>query len=115
MLEDDAVGPDWKLEQIPLFPIVAFLVDERVSGALDHDKHHAALAALLAAATPGRNLLRIEHDELMRRGIDVGMHVPLHHALGIDFPGQLAALYADTGAGGAPGVLIFYIYSVPVR
>jgi len=86
MLEDDAVGPDWKLEQIPLFPIVALLVDKRLSGALDHNENHAALAALLAAAARRRNLLRIEHDELMRRGIYVGMHVPLHHALRIDFP-----------------------------
>ena len=45
MLEDDAVGFDWKLEQIPIFPIVALLVDTRVSGALDHNENHAALAA----------------------------------------------------------------------
>ena len=54
MLEDNAVGLDWKLEQIAIFPIVALLVDERVSGALDRNEHHAALAALLAAAAPGR-------------------------------------------------------------
>jgi len=58
MLEDDAVGPDWKLEQIPLFPIVALIVDERVSGALDRNEHHAALAALLAAAATGRTGLK---------------------------------------------------------
>jgi len=45
MLEDDAVGFDWKPEQIALFPMVALIVDKRVFGTLDRNENHAALAA----------------------------------------------------------------------
>ena len=38
MLEDDAVRLDRQLEQIAFFPIVALLVDKRVSGTLDHNE-----------------------------------------------------------------------------
>jgi len=34
---------------------------------LDHNENHAALAALLALLLAGGIILRIEHDELMRR------------------------------------------------
>jgi len=45
------------LDPTPLTSYFALLVDDRVSGALDYDKHAAALAALLAprlAGGPGR-------------------------------------------------------------
>ena len=84
MLEGDAVGLDRKLEQIALFPIVGVLVDNRLSGALDHNeigeesnipdsKNEEMKSKSLVAVTgrdeweiPGLQILRIFSSRMAR-------------------------------------------------
>src|SRR5690349_5404333 len=106
MLEDDSVRLDRKLEHIAFLPIEALPIDDRVPRAFDRNDHRSSLTALFAAAAAGSDLLRLKDEEFVRGRIDLGMHVPFHHALRVDFPRKLAAFDAHAGGGDAPPLLV---------
>src|SRR3989304_5402047 len=98
MLEDNPVWPDRELDNIVRFPGMGNTVDHSMAFSFDHVNHSAALALLLAAETPRRDLLDGNNEGLNHGIVDGGMKVPLHFSLRVALPGEFVPLNQEDGA-----------------
>src|SRR5882724_2057431 len=92
MLNNDTVTTYRYIDEIFRLPVVADTVEQGVTLAFQYIQN-AAARCLLSAAPPARRDFLFEHDHRSNRCcIKGGVQKPLHFALTVVFPRQVAAL-----------------------